>query len=83
MSPPDNLRVVIDVSTTGTIRRNSATGEWYVDGDDDKLYLPSTDLPSWLLIEGASVSIQGATVSEPASAGEYTIVDIQVFVLSR
>ena len=80
MTPP-NVQVVIDVATSGTIRRDAATGEWFIEGDDDQLYSSPSDLADELLVDGARVSFQGTVISEPTAQSAFWVVEIQVFVL--
>jgi hypothetical protein len=80
MTPP-NLEVVVDISSTGVIRRDAATGEWFIEGDDDRLFISSSEFPEELLIEGTRVSFQGRLVSEATSEEIYTVVEIQTLVI--
>ena len=80
MTPP-NLELVVDISSTGVIRRDAATGEWFIEGDDDRLFISSSEFPEELLIEGTRVSFQGRLVSEATPEEIYTVVEIQTLLI--
>ncbi len=80
MTPP-TLELVVDVSATGIIRRDAATGEWFIEGDDDRRFISATEFSEELLVEGTRVSFQGAIVSQPTPDSVYTVVDIQTLVI--
>ncbi len=78
---PPTLELVVDVSATGIIRRDAGTGEWFIEGDDERLYISPSDFPEEFLVEGTRVSFQGAKVSDPTPDSVYTVVDIQTLVI--
>ena len=82
MTPP-NLEVVVDVTATGTIRLDAATGEWFIEADDGHLYRSPTEFADGVIVDGATVSFQGTVISEPTAESAFTIVEIQTLVLVR
>jgi hypothetical protein len=80
MTPP-NLELVVDISSTGVIRRDAATGQWFIEGDDDRLFISPSEFPDELLVEGTRVSFQGRLVAEATPDDIYTVVEIQTLVI--
>jgi hypothetical protein len=80
---PANLEVVVDVTATGTVRRDEATGEWFIEVDDGQLYRSPTEFADGLIVDGATVSFQGTVISAPTAESAFTVVEIQTLVLVR